>query len=58
MEKKFYESKTFWVNVLAIAGIIVQSYTGFVIDAEIQVVMLGVANTVLRFVTHKEITWE
>lgn len=57
MKKKFYESKTFWVNVLAIAGMIVQSYTGFLVDAGTQVVILGVVNTLLRFITHKEITW-
>ena len=43
--------------MLAIAGMIVQSYTGFLVDAGTQVVILGVVNTLLRFITHKEITW-
>lgn len=55
--KSLFKSKTFWVNVLAIVGMIIQSFTGFVIDAGTQVVILGVVNTVLRFVTHEAIEW-
>lgn len=55
--KSFLKSKTFWMNVLAIAGIVVQSYTGYVLNAGTQVVILGVVNTVLRFVTHEAIEW-
>lgn len=49
--KKFYQSKTFWVNVIAAIAIGVQTQTGFVIDPSIQAVVLSVLNTGLRLVT-------
>lgn len=49
--KKFYQSKTFWVNVIATIAIGVQTQTGFVIDPSIQAVVLSVLNTGLRLVT-------
>ncbi len=57
MSKKFWQSKTFWVNVISIIAILVQTQTGFVIDAEKQVIVLGVVNTILRFVTKEQIVW-
>lgn len=57
MGKKFWQSKTFWVNVLSIIAILVQTQTGFVIDAEKQVVLLGAVNTLLRFITKEPIEW-
>lgn len=33
--KKFYQSKTFWVNVIATIAIGVQTQTGFVIDPRV-----------------------
>lgn len=55
--KKFWLSKTFWVNVLAIVALIIQTYTGFAIDPEKQIVILGVVNTLLRFITKSPIGW-
>lgn len=49
--KKFYQSKTFWVNVIATIAIGVQTQTGFVIDPSIQAIVLSVLNTGLRLVT-------
>jgi len=49
--KKFYQSKTFWVNVIATIAIGVQTQTGFIIDPSIQAVVLSVLNTGLRLVT-------
>ena len=49
--KKFWQSKTFWVNVLATVGIVVQSQTGFVVDPSIQAIGLAVVNTGLRLIT-------
>lgn len=57
MTKSWYSSKTLWLNVIAIAGILLQSYTGYVIDAEKQVVILGAVNLVLRMITKGAITW-
>ena len=49
--KKFWQSKTFWVNVLATVGIVVQSQTGFIVDPSIQAIGLSVVNTGLRLIT-------
>lgn len=53
--KKFYKSKTFWVNVLALASIVVQSQTGFIIPPELQAGILSILNGVLRFTTTEPI---
>uniref|UniRef100_A0A6M3J079 Uncharacterized protein n=1 Tax=viral metagenome TaxID=1070528 RepID=A0A6M3J079_9ZZZZ len=55
--KKFWLSKTFWLNVLAIIALIVQSQTGYVISPEAQVSILGVLNVILRFITKAPISW-
>ena len=58
MEKKFWLSKTFWINLVAIGAIIAQWVTGNeVIDAEAQVAILAVINLILRLVTNKQISW-
>ena len=50
--KPWYTSKTLWVNAIAFAALLVQSFgTGFVIDAEHQIGILAVINLVLRLVT-------
>ena len=56
--KKFWESKTFWTNVLGIGAMIAQAVNGsFVLPPEWQTAALGVINIVLRLVTHSEIVW-
>ena len=57
MGKKFWKSKSFWVNILAIGAIIAQSQTGYVVSPETQVTILGFINLVLRLVTKEEIVW-
>ncbi len=51
MTKKFYMSKTFWINLLLIFVMVIQSYTGFVITPEEQAMIIGVINIILRFMT-------
>lgn len=51
MTKKFYMSKTFWVNLLLIFVMLIQSHTGFVITPEEQAMIIGVINIILRFMT-------
>jgi len=58
MDKKWYLSKTLYVNALAIAALIAQSQFGFVISAEVQLSILAVLNVILRTVTKTEITWK
>ncbi|MGE4545824.1 MAG: hypothetical protein AB7D06_17165 [Pedobacter sp.] len=57
MGKAFYLSKTFWLNVLAIVALILQSYTEFVLSPEAQVAILGLINLILRAVTNEPLSW-
>ena len=57
MDKKFYLSKTFWVNILAVIALVIQSQFGYVISPETQVSILAVLNILLRAITKTEITW-
>lgn len=56
MSKKFWQSKTFWVNLLSAVGIAVQSQTGFVIDPATQALGLTVVNSALRTVTKEPVS--
>ena len=50
-------SKTLWVNILAVVAMLVQGQTGFIIDAEAQIAILGVINLVLRAITREPLNW-
>jgi len=52
MNKKWYLSKTLWVNVLAAIAGVTQAIMGTqLMDPEAQVAILGVINMILRVVT-------
>ena len=51
----FWKSKIIWANTIAIIAIIVQQYTGWIIDESIQAQLLAVINILLRTVTSKAI---
>ena len=51
--KRWYTSKTLWVNLLAIVAFGVQTEFGYILDAEAQAVILAVINLILRVVTKK-----
>jgi hypothetical protein len=56
--KKWYESKTVWINVVALVAAILQGvYHKEVINPGTQVVVLSVINMVLRAITKHEINW-
>lgn len=56
--KKWWESKTLWVNILAIAGMIAQGQTGtWLADPTTQAQALAVINLILRVVTKAKVTW-
>jgi len=57
MGKKLWLSKTFWVNLIAIVALAIQSIFGFVIEPTHQIWILGVINAVLRMVTKEPIAW-
>ena len=54
--KSILKSKTFWVNLLSIAGLIVQSQTGYIIDPATQAMGLGLVNGILRTVTKEPVS--
>ncbi|WP_051321686.1 hypothetical protein [Chrysiogenes arsenatis] len=56
--KRFWLSKTFWINLLAIIALVVQSYTGFVISLEAQTSILAALNVALRLMTKEPINWD
>lgn len=55
--KKFYLSKTFWVNVICAAALGLQMRYGFVIGAELQALALTAINLGLRKITNQPVTW-
>ena len=54
--KKFWQSRTMWVNLLAALAIMVQSQAGFVIDENEQVAIIIIINIVLRAITSEGLT--
>ena len=55
--KKWYLSKTLWVNVLAVFVLVLQGQFGWIISPETQVVLLGAVNFLLRLITKTNVTW-
>lgn len=46
--KKFWKSKTFWANLIALAALAIQIEYGFIASIELQAVALGIVNLILR----------
>lgn len=56
--KKWYASKTLWVNAVSLIAIIAQGISGHeVINPELQVSILAGINMILRFITKTQVTW-
>jgi len=51
--KKWYRSKTLWVNAIGIGAIILQYEYGFVLDAQYEIIILGIINGILRLITNE-----
>ena len=51
--KRWYTSKTLWLNLLAIIALVAQAEGGYILDAEAQAVILAIVNLLLRIVTKK-----
>lgn len=51
--KKFWESKTLWVNIIAMVALVIQAKYGFIIAPEEQAAGLVLINLVLRAITKK-----
>jgi hypothetical protein len=57
--KSIFSSKTFWTNVLAAGGIVLQGATGQSIglETETQATLLALVNILLRTITKDAVTW-
>ena len=49
--KKWYSSKTLWINAIAFIALLVQSQFSFVISPDEQIGILAVINIILRATT-------
>jgi hypothetical protein len=49
--KQWYQSKTIWINVVALLALIAQIRTGFVISPTEQIAIITVINLMLRAIT-------
>lgn len=59
MPKKWWMSKTLWVNILAIIAFAIQTFTGVNwLSGEMQATILGIINVFLRMVTKEKIIWK
>ena len=55
--KKWYESKTVWVNLVMALGVLVQHKYGFVMSPDMQAMVITGVNLVLRKITKDPIAW-
>ena len=53
--KKWYKSKTLWVNIIGIAAIILQAEYGFIVSVELEAGILGLINLILRLVSNEQL---
>ena len=57
--KKWYLSKTLWVNALMFAGVVTQQIAGQnLLDANVQGSIIVVINLILRVVTKEKLNWK
>lgn len=50
-KKKWYKSKTVWVNIITLIALLAQTQMGFVISPEEQVALLAFVNLAMRAIT-------
>jgi|TARA_R100000049_G_C1935840_1_gene79698 hypothetical protein len=55
--KKWYHSRTLWLNTLIAVGVLIQAITGMNwLDAQLQGAIIVIANVILRLVTKQGLT--
>ena len=55
--KPFYQSRTFWANIIVLVGVGIQTKYGFIVSAEVQALALSLINLWLRAITKEPIVW-
>jgi len=53
--KKWYLSKTLWINLVAAIALIAQLHFGFIVSPEEQLAILTLINLAVRIVTKEEL---
>jgi len=56
--KDWYKSRTLWVNVIAIANIILRAELGLTLTPETELLILAGINIALRAITKEEIIFK
>jgi hypothetical protein len=51
VNKVWWKSKTLWVNVVALAAMLIQANYGFIIAPEEQIAIITLVNLLLRAIT-------
>lgn len=57
MKKIIWKSKTFWVNVIVIAGALLTDVGG-ILSTEGTISIIAIVNIILRLVTKSEVTFK
>jgi hypothetical protein len=55
--KDWYKSKTLWINIIAIAEIIIRAELGLTLTPEAELAILAGINIALRIITKEEIVF-
>lgn len=56
MTKKWYQSRTLWLNLLGIVAVLLQNKYGYVLSQQSQMEILAVLNMMLRLDTSTSLT--
>jgi len=55
--KRWYLSKTLWVNIIAAIAVFISAQFGYTVTAEETAVILAAINLVLRTITKEPLEW-
>lgn len=55
--KKWYHSKTLWVNLVALGASFAQAKAGLALDGPTQGLILAGINILLRIITREKVEW-
>jgi len=55
--KKWYRSKTIWINVIALVALFLNEKVGVPLSQEDQLALLATVNIILRVITKEPVRW-
>jgi len=53
--KSWFRSKTLWINIIAVIGVVTANYLGVQMDADSSVGILATVNFILRLITSEPV---